>query len=102
MAEDNIALMAHLMRRAGFGATRDELESRVAKGYEATVEELLNGEEQESVDKWVCKSHESAYQIGQLSQAATVACARPHKLPTPDFLQTIGKLLGQAPLQRPW
>ena len=37
-----IDLMAHLMRRAGFGADRDELERRVAKGYEATVEELLN------------------------------------------------------------
>ena len=35
--QDDIALMAHLMRRAGFGATRDELEARVAKGYEATV-----------------------------------------------------------------
>jgi uncharacterized protein (DUF1800 family) len=34
--------MAHLMRRAGFGATREELERRVAKGYEATVEEILN------------------------------------------------------------
>jgi hypothetical protein len=39
--QDDIALMAHLMRRAGFGASRDELEARVAKGYEATVEELL-------------------------------------------------------------
>ena len=42
MASENIALMAHLMRRAGFGASRDELEARAAKGYEATVEELLN------------------------------------------------------------
>ncbi len=41
MAQNEIALMAHLMRRAGFGATRDELERYVAKGYEATVEELL-------------------------------------------------------------
>jgi uncharacterized protein (DUF1800 family) len=40
MAED-IALMAHLLRRAGFGATRAELEAYAAKGYEATVEELL-------------------------------------------------------------
>jgi hypothetical protein len=39
--QDDIALMAHLMRRAGFGASRDELETRVAKGYDATVEELL-------------------------------------------------------------
>ena len=40
MPED-IALMAHLFRRAGFGATRSELEASAAKGYEATVEELL-------------------------------------------------------------
>ena len=42
MAQEDIALMAHLMRRAGFGASRDELEARAAKGYEATVEDLLN------------------------------------------------------------
>ena len=42
MSNADIALMAHLMRRAGFGATRDELEAAVAKGYEATVEELLH------------------------------------------------------------
>ena len=42
MANDDIALMAHLMRRAGFGAPRHELEARVAKGYEATVEELVD------------------------------------------------------------
>jgi uncharacterized protein (DUF1800 family) len=39
---DELALMAHLMRRAGFGATQEELEERVAKGYEATVEELVS------------------------------------------------------------
>ena len=39
MAESNdIMLMAHLMRRAGFGASYEELEQRAAKGYEATVE----------------------------------------------------------------
>ena len=41
MAETDIALMAHLMRRAGFGASYEELERRAAIGYEATVEELL-------------------------------------------------------------
>ena len=41
MASENIALMAHLMRRAGFGASREELEARAARGYEATVEELI-------------------------------------------------------------
>ena len=50
MGDNGIALMAHLMRRAGFGATREELEARVARGYEATVEELLHPESQEPVD----------------------------------------------------
>jgi hypothetical protein len=45
MADQDVALMAHLMRRAGFGATYDELEARAAKGYEATVEELLHPED---------------------------------------------------------
>jgi uncharacterized protein (DUF1800 family) len=49
-SRDDIALMAHLMRRAGFGASREELEARAAKGYEATVEELLNPESQPPVD----------------------------------------------------
>ncbi len=44
MGSKDIALMAHLMRRAGFGAPYEELEARVAKGYEATVEELLDPE----------------------------------------------------------
>ena len=45
MADRDIALMAHLMRRAGFGATREELERYAAKGYEATVVELLHPED---------------------------------------------------------
>ena len=44
MANDELALMAHLMRRAGFGATRDELDIYVAQGYDATVEQLLHPE----------------------------------------------------------
>jgi hypothetical protein len=50
--QDDIGLMAHLMRRAGFGAGRDELEARVARGYEATVEELLHPETQPPVDAY--------------------------------------------------
>ncbi len=42
----DLELMAHLYRRAGFGATRDEIEASLAKGYEATVEELLHPETQ--------------------------------------------------------
>ena len=45
MADNDLALMAHLYRRAGFGATYDELESSLAQGYEATVEQLLHPED---------------------------------------------------------
>ena len=51
MADNDIALMSHLMRRAGFGAPREELEARAAKGYEATVEELLNPRPQDMADR---------------------------------------------------
>ena len=50
--QEDIALTAHLMRRAGFGASRDELETRAAKGYDATVEELLNPDSQPAVDPY--------------------------------------------------
>jgi uncharacterized protein (DUF1800 family) len=65
MADQDIALMAHLMRRSGFGAPYAELEARVAKGYEATVEELLHPEAQPELDfdvmmryktEWVSKA----------------------------------------------
>ena len=42
MGNGDVELIAHLMRRAGFGATRDQLEAFAAKGYEATVEELIS------------------------------------------------------------
>ena len=44
MSTSDLSLIAHLMRRAGFGATRDELEAYAAKGYDALVEDLLHPE----------------------------------------------------------
>ncbi len=41
-SKQDVALMAHLLRRAGFGATVQELDAYLEKGYEASVEELLN------------------------------------------------------------
>jgi len=58
--QDDIGLMAHLMRRAGFGAGRDELETRVAKGYDATVEELLHPDTQPPVDPYTLLRHQPA------------------------------------------
>ena len=48
--KEQIALLGHLMRRAGFGAPYAELEARAARGYQATVEELLHPESQDAVD----------------------------------------------------
>ena len=48
--KEQIALMGHLMRRAGFGASHAELETRAAKGYEATVEDLLHPDRFEPLD----------------------------------------------------
>lgn len=44
-------LLAHLLRRAGFGATPAELNAYCAWGYEATVEWLLHPENQPALDE---------------------------------------------------
>jgi len=50
MADQDVALMAHLLRRIGFGASRDEIEAKAAQGYDAVVEEFLNPETQPAID----------------------------------------------------
>ena len=45
------ALMAHLLRRAGFGATPAELDTYCGWGYDATVEWLLYPEAQPALDE---------------------------------------------------
>ncbi len=52
MPDHSPTLMAHLMRRAGFGALREEREERSSKGYEQTVEELLHPEAIPPVDQY--------------------------------------------------
>ena len=44
MSGDQLELMAHLMRRVGVGARREELEELAARPYEDVVEELLHPE----------------------------------------------------------
>ena len=67
MAENDIALMAHLMRRAGFGATYQELERRAAQDYEATVEELLHPEDQPQLDLDVMQRYMGWRDMGYLA-----------------------------------
>ena len=63
-ATDQLELMAHLMRRAGFGAGRDELEARETKGYSATVEELLHPEAQAPFDDDLAYRYFPYFRIG--------------------------------------
>ena len=51
--KEDITLLAHLMRRAGFGASRDDLEALAEGGYEAAVEKLIDYEAQEAVDDYL-------------------------------------------------
>ena len=60
----DIELMAQLLRRAGFGATRDQIDGYLKQGYEATVQELLNPvhrehEDQDLLDRYFVASVEA-------------------------------------------
>jgi uncharacterized protein (DUF1800 family) len=61
MADQDIALMAHLLRRAGFGASLKEIEECAAKGYDAVVEELLNPEKQPAIEDDLLMRYHPAY-----------------------------------------
>ncbi|MCY4417700.1 MAG: DUF1800 domain-containing protein [Chloroflexi bacterium] len=50
LADEESNRIAHLLRRAGFGGTRAEIDRAVAQGYEATVEELLHPELQPDLE----------------------------------------------------
>ncbi len=57
IATKDLALMSHLFRRAGFGATRDELDRYCALGYESAVEELLHPEKAAPIDEDVIRRY---------------------------------------------
>ena len=57
MAENELDLMAHLIRRAGFGTSRDELEEYASKGYEVVVEDLLHPERFPGIEEDVLKRY---------------------------------------------
>jgi len=72
MSQQEIELMAHLMRRAGFGATRDELERYVDKGYEAVVEDLLHPTDPQSIpDDVIRRYHTDMAEMRELFSVAT-------------------------------
>ena len=76
--KEDIALIAHLMRRAGFGATYDELEAYTAKGYEATLEELLRPEDKEPVDRYeMLRYHPWSWKPGTIQGTGHAPCCDP-------------------------
>ncbi len=48
--DNDIELIAHLMRRAGFGANREQIEAYSDAGYQDTVDFLLNPSKEERMD----------------------------------------------------
>ena len=69
MSDKEITLVSHLMRRAGFGATRTEIEELSKESYEDIVENLLHPERVEDLEEDVLKrynielSYHDAYQL---------------------------------------
>ena len=71
MADERTALLAHLMRRAGVGATQDELETLAGRPYEEVVEDLLHPERFAEPDDDVLHR----YYPQMAAPDTTVACA---------------------------
>lgn len=65
MPDQDRALIAHLLRRAGFGATPEELDAYAAQGYAATVEALLHPEQAPEVEEDVVCRY---YSLGTLME----------------------------------
>ena len=60
-SQEEIALMAHLLRRAGFGASRADIEAKAAQGYNTVVEELLHPDAQPALDEDFMLRYQPAY-----------------------------------------
>ena len=54
---NELAQIAHLMRRAGFGSTRAELEALASKGYQAAVDDLVHPERFPEVEEDVIERY---------------------------------------------
>ncbi len=64
MSENNLSQIAYLLRRAGFGARREELEAYASKGYDAVVDELLHPERFPQVEDDVFERYYGGENLG--------------------------------------
>ena len=70
--DSDFDLMGHLMRRAGFGATRGELEESLEIGYETKVEQLLNPSDPDNIpDDIIRRYHVDQSELRQLGSAGS-------------------------------
>jgi len=71
MINNDTALMAHLLRRAGFGASRNELEDYLAMGYDGAVEALLNPSDPDNMpDDLIRRYHVEQSELRDLAGSA--------------------------------
>jgi hypothetical protein len=66
----DLELIAHLYRRAGFGATPAELDRALALGYEAALEELLQTDAQRPLDEFLINRYYVDVQEGRQINSA--------------------------------
>ena len=71
MSSNEMQQLAHLMRRAGFGAPQQELEGYAAIGYEASVEKLLDTANPTAISEYLIRRYhpDESSLLGGLSGA---------------------------------
>tara|TARA_B110001454_G_scaffold42720_1_gene41908 strand:+ start:635 stop:2056 length:1422 start_codon:yes stop_codon:yes gene_type:complete len=61
MSNKDIMLMAHLMRRVGFGSTKDELEEYIKNDYDNQVDIILDSEPNYEISKHLINRYQPDY-----------------------------------------
>ena len=64
MNKEDIGQIAHLMRRAGFGATRSELEKMAEVGFDSLVDELLDDARSDQIEDDLVSRYHSDHTAG--------------------------------------
>ncbi|MDA1258076.1 MAG: DUF1800 domain-containing protein [Chloroflexi bacterium] len=66
----DLDLISHLLRRAGFGATRDELEEFASLGYDGTIDRLFNPGDRDSMPTDLIRRYHPDQSISQIAPSS--------------------------------
>ncbi|MBT3941365.1 MAG: DUF1800 domain-containing protein [Chloroflexi bacterium] len=66
----DLDLIAHLLRRAGFGATRDELEEYASLGYDGALDRLFNMGDPEALPVDLIRRHQAEQSDNRIAPAS--------------------------------